>query len=107
MVAALQRGELSAVRVPQTGIATKELAPKSPVPVGGKIPESGNSFRQIQQLFTIGPNPLDAIRGKSSMSISELLTVQRTFSEYAVKVELCAKTAEAASGVVRRLQQGG
>lgn len=107
MVSALQRGGLSAVRVPQSGIALKDLGPNSTISGGGKITQSGNSFRQIQQLFTIGPNPLDAIRGKSAMNISELLTVQRTFSEYAIKVELCAKTAEAASGVVRRLQQGG
>ena len=107
MVAALQRGGSSPVQVSQPGIATKDIGPNSPISGGGKIPQSGNSFKQIQQLFTIGANPLDAIRGKSAMSITELLTAQRTFSEYAVKVELCAKTAEAASGVVRRLQQGG
>jgi len=107
MVAALQRGGLSPIKVPQSGIAPKDLSPNSQIGGGGKIHPSVNSFRQIQQLFNVGPNPLDSIRGKSSMSISELLTVQRTLSEYAVKVELCAKTAEAASGVVRRLQQGG
>ena len=107
MVAALQRGVLSPSRVPQSRIAPKDLGPNFQIWNGGKIRHSESSFRQIQQLFTIGPNPLDAIRRNSPMSISELLTVQRTFSEYAVKVELCAKTAEAASGVVRRLQQGG
>lgn len=100
MVAAVQRGGLAPFREVKVGPPSNLSNPHSPLV--GK-----SSFRQITQLFTVGQNPLDAIRGKSSLSIPELLTVQRSFSEYAVKVELCAKTAEAASGVLRRLQQGG
>lgn len=64
-------------------------------------------FADIRKLFTIGPNPMERIRPNSSPSVAELLTIQRAFSEYALKVELCAKTADAVSGVIRRLQQGG
>jgi hypothetical protein len=64
-------------------------------------------FRHIRELFKIGPNPADKMRPEVSMNIGELLTIQRAFSEYAMRVEVCAKTGEAVAGVVRRLQQGG
>lgn len=76
-----------------------------------KTPKAGRPsaplFGDIHRLLTVGPNPIDRIRLGATPSISELLTIQRAFSEYALKVELCAKTADAVSGVVRRLQQGG
>lgn len=72
----------------------------------GGIPRFGE-FRHIKELFKIGPNPADKMRPGVSMNIGELLMIQRAFSEYAMRVEVCAKTGEAVSGIVRRLQQGG
>lgn len=80
---------------PQLQVAPRFGAPSAP------------RFGDLHRLFTVGPNPMDRIRPGTAPSVSELLTVQRAFSEYALKVELCAKSADAVTGVVRRLQQGG
>lgn len=105
---------MSAIGTPrlptQPAVAGQIPAMKSPALVQGapRLDAPGaRRFGDIRRLFTVGPNPIDKIRPGSTPSIAELLTVQRAFSEYALKVELCTKSADAVTGVVRRLQQGG